>query len=425
MVTSIGKLSLGVRYSEYFMPTMRDAPSGAEIISHTLMLRCGMIRQECSGIYSWLPLGFRVLTKISEIISQEQNAIGACEMIMPTVQSADLWCKSGRYEDYGKEMLRFKDRHGQDLLFGPTNEEMITDIFANFAQSYKNFPKNIFQIQWKFRDEVRPRFGPMRGREFLMKDGYGFAISEKQHRAIYNKIFISYLRIFARIGVEVIPMQADTGPIGGKLSHEFIILADTGESKVFCDRSILDLNIMTETIDYSKDLQPIVDRWTSFYATTEEMFVKQKWNEVLKDRQLATRGIEVGHIFYFGTKYSKPMGLQVEDKNGQRIYAHMGSYGIGVSRVVAAVIEACHDGKGIVWPTAIAPFYVGLINASVKDEKCREKCEDIFALLQNNTMDILYDDRDIGVGVKFSDMELIGIPWILTIGSMNVGNVLV
>ena len=410
------KLTTGVRLTEYFMPTLRDAPSGAEIASHQLMLRAGMVRQESSGIYSWLPLGFRVLTKISEIVSEEQGKIGACEMLMPTLQSADLWRKSGRYDDYGKEMLRIEDRHGQDLLYGPTNEEMITDIFSNFAQSYKDLPKNMFHIQWKFRDEVRPRFGVMRGREFLMKDGYGFASSEEEHRKIYNKIFVSYLRTFSRIGVQVIPMQADTGPIGGELSHEFIILADTGESEVFCDKDILDFDIMKENVDYRGDLQPIFDKWTSVYASTDEMFVQGDWDKVPSNKQVSTRGIEVGHIFYFGTKYSKPMGLQVADKEGKLVDVHMGSYGIGVSRVMAAVIEAFHDEKGIIWPEEIAPFKVGLINVRAKDEKCAEKCEEIFTKLQDLGMDVLYDDRDSGAGAKFADMELIGVPYMLVVG---------
>ena len=419
------KASAGVRLSEYFMPTLRDAPSGAEITSHQLMLRAGMIRQESAGIYSWLPLGFRVLTKISEIVSEEQGKIGACEMLMPTLQSADLWRKSGRYEDYGKEMLRIEDRHGQDLVYGPTNEEMITDIFSNFAQSYKDLPMNLFHIQWKFRDEVRPRFGVMRGREFLMKDGYGFALNEEEHRKIYNKIFTSYLRTFARIGVKVIPMQADTGPIGGKLSHEFIILADTGESEVFCNKDVLDFDIMKEDINYRSDLQPIFDKWTSVYASTDEMFDEEQWNKVPADKQVSTRGIEVGHIFYFGTKYSEPMGLKVADKDGKLVPVHMGSYGIGVSRVMAAVIEAFHDDKGIVWPESIAPFKVGLINVRVKDVACSNKCEEIFTLLQDSGVEVMYDDRDTGAGAKFSDMELIGVPYMLVVGPKGLDKGLV
>ena len=410
------KLCKGVRLSEFFMPTLRNAPSDAQIASHQLMLRAGMIRQESAGIYSWLPLGYRILTKISEIISQEQNKIGACEMLMPTIQSADLWKKSGRYDDYGAEMLRITDRHEQEMLFGPTNEEMITDIFSNFAQSYKDLPKNIFQIQWKFRDEIRPRFGVMRGREFLMKDGYGFAINEEEHKKIYNKIFVSYLRTFARLGVKAIPMQADTGPIGGKLSHEFIILADTGESEVFCDKDILELDILNENIDYRGDLEPIVSKWTEKYASTDEMFVESEWNEVSKDKQVATRGIEVGHIFYFGTKYSEPMGLKVADSEGELKAVHMGSYGIGVSRVFAAIIEAFHDEKGIKFPASVAPFDVGLINVSGKDEDCTKACESYYETLQENGLEVAYDDRDMGAGAKFADMELIGLPWMIVVG---------
>lgn len=415
-MTYTGRLSTGVRYSEILLPTLRNAPKGAEIISHQLMLRAGLIRQESAGIYSILPLGFRVLNKVIDIISQEQNNIGACEMLMPTIQSANLWRKSGRYDAYGAEMLRINDRHDQELLYGPTNEEMITDIMANFVQSYKDLPKNIFHIQWKFRDEIRPRFGVMRGREFLMKDGYGFALSEDEHRKIYNKIFVSYLRTFARLGVKAIPMQADTGPIGGKLSHEFIILADTGESEVFCDKTILEYDILSEDYDVRGDLQPIVDKWTAQYATTDDMFDAQGWDAVPTERQVSTRGIEVGHIFYFGTKYSEPMGLKVTGPDGTLIPVHMGSYGIGVTRVIAGVIEACHDDKGIVFPDAIAPFKVGLINIRVKDEACTKACEDAFATLQAQGVETLYDDRDMGFGAKMSDMELIGLPWTIGIG---------
>ncbi|MGB1360534.1 MAG: proline--tRNA ligase [Alphaproteobacteria bacterium] len=414
------KLCKGVRLTEFFMPTLRNAPSDAQIVSHQLMLRSGMIRQESSGIYSWLPLGYRILTKISEIISQEQNKIGACEMLMPTIQSADLWKKSGRYDDYGQEMLRITDRHEQEMLFGPTNEEMITDIFSNFAQSYKDLPKNIFQIQWKFRDEIRPRFGVMRGREFLMKDGYGFAISEEEHQKIYNKIFISYLRTFARLGVKAIPMQADTGPIGGKLSHEFIILADTGESEVFCDKDVLDYNILDEKVDYRGDLQPLVDKWTEKYASTDEMFVEDEWNKVDESKKVATRGIEVGHIFYFGTKYSEPMGLKVADSDGKLTPVHMGSYGIGVSRVFAAIIEAFHDDKGILFPQSVAPFDVALINVSGKDENCVNACEEYYEQLQDAGIEVAYDDRDMGAGAKFADMELIGLPWFIVVGKKSL-----
>jgi len=414
------KLCKGVRLTEFFMPTLRNSPSDAQILSHQLMLRAGMIRQESSGIYSWLPLGYRILTKITEIISQEQNKIGACEMLMPTIQSADLWKKSGRYDDYGQEMLRINDRHDQEMLFGPTNEEMITDIVANFTQSYKDLPKNIFQIQWKFRDEIRPRFGVMRGREFLMKDGYGFAIDEEQHKKIYNQIFVSYLRTFARLGVKAIPMQADTGPIGGKLSHEFIILADTGESEIFCDKEVIDLDILNEEIDYRGDLEPIVNKWTEKYASTDEMFVEKEWSKVPDSNKIATRGIEVGHIFYFGTKYSEPLGLKVTDKDGSLKPLHMGSYGIGVTRVFAAIIEACHDEKGIIFPSAVAPFDVGLVNVSVKDENCTKICDEYYESLQNNDIEVAYDDRDMGAGAKFSDMELIGLPWVIVVGKKSI-----
>ncbi len=419
-MTHMGKLPVGVRLSAFFMPTLRDTPKGAEIKSHQLMLRAGMIRQESAGIYSWLPLGFRVLTKICDIVSQEQARIGACEMLMPTIQSADLWKKSGRYDAYGAEMLRISDRHDQQLLFGPTNEEMITDIMANFVQSYKDLPMNIFHIQWKFRDEIRPRFGVMRGREFLMKDGYGFAASEQEHLQIYNKIFISYLRTFARLGVKAIPMQADTGPIGGNLSHEFIILADTGESAVFCDKQILDLDILSQQYDIQGDVQPIVDKWTTAYATTDEMFVADHWNQVPAERQVATRGIEVGHIFYFGSKYAEAMGLKVTDANGALSPVYCGSYGIGVTRVIAAIIEACHDDKGIVFPDAVTPFKVVLINVRIDDRDCIATSEKAFMALQAAGIEVLYDDRQAGFGAKMADMELIGVPWGVVIGPKGV-----
>ena len=421
-MNTLGKLPVGVRLSAFFMPTLRHTPKGAEIKSHQLMLRAGMIRQESAGIYAWLPLGFRVLNKICDIVSQEQANIGACEMLMPTIQSADLWKKSGRYDAYGAEMLRMTDRHKQEMLFGPTNEEMITDIMANFVQSYKDLPMNIFHIQWKFRDEIRPRFGVMRGREFLMKDGYGFATSQQGHLAIYNKVFVSYLRTFARLGVTAIPMQADTGPIGGNLSHEFIILANTGESEVFCDKAILNLDILSENYDLRGDLQPLINKWTGHYATTDEMFDKTAWDSIPSENQMATRGIEVGHIFYFGTKYADAMGLRVADKNGQLTSVYCGSYGIGVTRVMAAIIEACHDEKGIKFPDSVAPFTVGLINVRTKDTQCIKACEEAFNSLQNAGIETLYDDRDVGFGVKMSDMELIGVPWVIVIGPKGIKN---
>ncbi len=426
------KLSTAVKMSEYFLPTLRQSPSGAEIISHQLMLRSSMIRQESSGIYSWLPLGFRVLTKVAEIISEEQAKIGAIEMLMPTIQSADLWKKSDRYKDYGKEMLKISDRHNNEMLFGPTNEEMITDLLSTFVQSYKDLPKNLFQIQWKFRDEIRPRFGVMRGREFLMKDGYGFAISKAEHKKIYNKIFISYLSIFARLGVKVIPMIADTGPIGGDLSHEFIIIADSGESEVFCDKKALTLDILSEDVDYNSDLEPLISKWLTPYSATADMHdesnatIKQKWNMIAQGDQLKTRGIEVGHIFYFGTKYSKPLGLKVADSNGDLTDVHMGSYGIGVSRVVAAIIESSNDEKGIKFPINVAPFKLGLINLRISDTECNEACEQIYTYVDDNfatlKLDLIYDDRDIGAGAKFSDMQLLGIPWTIVVGPRNIKN---
>ena len=353
--------------SEYFLPTAKESPSEAKIVSHRYMLRSGMIRQSSSGIYSWLPIGLRVLRKIEKIIRDEQNRAGAQELLMPTIQSADIWKESGRYADYGREMLRVEDRHGRELLYGPTNEELITEIFRDTIRSYKDLPLILYHIQWKFRDEVRPRFGVMRGREFLMKDGYSFDMSFEEARSTYNKMFVCYLRIFNRMGLKAIPMTAESGPIGGDMSHEFLILADTGESQVFCDRAILDFSVSDSSIDYKSDLQPTVDKWTSLYAATDEKHDKSQEN-VLGEKLISARGIEVGHIFYFGKKYSQSMNARVSDRDGNMVSLEMGSYGIGVSRLVAAVIEAYHDDNGILWPPALAPFDVGLINLNVGDQ---------------------------------------------------------
>ena len=349
-----------MRLSRYFLPTIKENPSEAQIVSHRLMLRAGMIRQEAAGIYSWLPLGFRVLKKIEQIVREEQDRAGAIEVLMPTIQPADLWRQSGRYDDYGKEMLRIVDRHERDMLYGPTNEEMITEIFRTSVKSYKDLPLNLYHIQWKFRDEVRPRFGVMRGREFLMKDAYSFDVDGKSARASYNRMFVAYLRTYARMGLKAIPMRADTGPIGGDLSHEFIILADTGESEVYCDAAWLDADVLKQEIDFKADLQPLVDEWLSKYAATSEMHDAAKCT-VPPDRLRKARGIEVGHIFYFGTKYSKPMGATVAGANGEPITVEMGSYGIGVSRLAGAIIEESHDEAGIVWPDSVAPFDVALV----------------------------------------------------------------
>jgi prolyl-tRNA synthetase len=358
-----------MRLSRYFMPTLRETPKEAEIVSHRLMLRAGLIRQQSAGIYAWLPLGLRVLNKVNAIIREEQNRSGAIELLMPTIQSADLWRESGRYEAYGKEMLRIKDRHERDMLFGPTNEEMVTEIFRSYVRSYKDLPLNLYHIQWKFRDEVRPRFGVMRSREFLMKDAYSFDLDQAGARHAYNRMFVAYLRTFARMGVRTIPMRADTGPIGGDLSHEFIILASTGESEVFCHRDFLDFEVPGETTDFDDvaGLQGIVDHWTSRYAATSEMHDAAAFEALPAEQQVSARGIEVGHIFYFGTKYSNPMGAKVMGPDGQEHEVHMGSYGIGPSRVVAAVIEASHDEAGIIWPESIAPFDVAVLNLKTGD----------------------------------------------------------
>jgi prolyl-tRNA synthetase len=402
-----------MRLSAYFLPLLRENPSEAQIVSHRLMLRAGMVRQSSAGIYSWLPLGFRVLQKVEQIVREEQDAAGALEVLMPTIQPAELWQESGRYEDYGKEMLRITDRHERAMLYGPTNEEQITDIFRQSIKSYRDLPKNLYHIQWKFRDEVRPRFGVMRGREFLMKDAYSFDLDAKGAKHSYNKMFVAYLRTFARMGLKAIPMRADTGPIGGDLSHEFIILAETGESQVFCDRAWLDADILANELDYAGDLEPFFRKWTSLYAATDE---KHDPKAIPPDRLVTARGIEVGHIFYFGTKYSKPMNAVVAGPNGEQIPVEMGSYGIGVSRLVGAIIEASHDDAGIIWPESVAPFTVGLINLRAADARCVAAADDLYAKLRRAGIEVLYDDRDDSPGAKFAAMDLIGLPYQLVIG---------
>jgi len=409
-----------MRLSRYFLPVLKENPTEAQIVSHRLMLRAGMIRQTAAGIYSWLPLGHRVLKKIDQIVREEQDAAGAQEMLMPTIQPAELWQKSGRYDDYGKEMLRIIDRHERPMLYGPTNEEMLTDIVRAEIKSYRELPKILYHIQWKFRDEVRPRFGVMRGREFLMKDAYSFDIDQAGARRAYNRMFVAYLRTFARLGLKAIPMQADTGPIGGDLSHEFIVLAETGESGVFCDKALIERDVLGQGVDYETDLQPIVDSWTAPYAATEEKHDTARFEALPADRQVAARGIEVGHIFYFGTKYSKPMGAVVQGPNGEQITLEMGSYGIGVSRLVGAIIEASHDEAGIKWPLSVAPYHVGLINLKAGDADCEKACDDLYARLKAAGVDVLYDDRDERAGAKFATMDLIGLPFQLTIGPRGV-----
>ncbi|TIT19947.1 MAG: proline--tRNA ligase, partial [Mesorhizobium sp.] len=358
-----------MRLSRYFLPILKENPREAEIVSHRLMLRAGMIRQQGQGSFSWLPLGKRVLDKVCRIIREEQNRAGALEILMPTIQSAELWRESGRYEDYGKEMLRIKDRQDRDMLYGPTNEEMVTEIFRSYVKSYKDLPLNLYHIQWKFRDEVRPRFGVMRSREFLMKDAYSFDLDYEGAKAAYNRMFVSYLRTFTRMGLQAIPMRADTGPIGGDLSHEFIILADTGESQVFCHRDYLSLDVPGANTDFSNDAEiaEIVKTWTTPYAATDEMHDEAAWEKVATSDRVSARGIEVGHIFHFGDKYSKPMGAKVTGPDGKDHFVSGGSYGIGPSRLVAAIIEASHDDNGIIWPEAVAPFDVGLINMKAGD----------------------------------------------------------
>ena len=405
-----------MRLSNYFLPVSKEAPADAAIVSHQLMLRTGMIRQNGAGIYSWLPLGLRVLKRIEQIVREEMDRSGAIEMLMPTLQQADLWRESGRYEAYGKEMLRIRDRHDREMLFGPTNEELITDVFRAYVKSYKQLPLNLYHQQWKFRDEVRPRFGVMRGREFLMKDAYSFDLTEEGARAAYRKMFCAYLNAFDRMGLTAIPMRADTGPIGGDLSHEFIILAETGESAVFCDRELLALGAPGPGLDFSSDLVPVVEQRTRYYAATEEMHDAAAFDALPQERRVSARGIEVGHIFYFGTKYSAPMNAVVQGPDGQMVPVHMGSYGIGVSRLVGGIIEASHDASGIIWPDAVAPFPVGIINMRAGDAACEEACVSLCARFATAGMEALYDDTDDRAGAKFARMDLIGLPWQIVVG---------
>ncbi len=412
-----------MRLSKFFMPILREAPREAEIVSHKLMLRCGMIRQETSGIYSWLPLGYRVLTRIMDIIREEQARAGSLEMLMPTIQPAELWKRSGRYDDYGKEMLRITDRRENEMLYGPTNEEMITDIVKSSVQSYRDLPLNLFHIQWKFRDEIRPRFGVMRGREFLMKDGYSFDLTPEDGRHAYNKMFVAYLRTFAAMGLKAIPMRAETGPIGGNMSHEFLILAETGESQVFFDSAFHDKDWNAFSIDYDdrEAVAQVVEEFTSMYAATEEMHDPARFEaEVPEERRVSGRGIEVGHIFFFGTKYSEPMGCTVLGPDGKEITLQSGSYGIGVSRLVAAIIEASHDDAGIIWPQPVAPFDLGLINLRQGDAATDAASEKLYRALTDAGLDVLYDDRNDRAGEKFARMDLIGLPWQVVVGPRGV-----
>ena len=413
-----------MRLSRYFLPILRETPKEAEIVSHRLMLRAGMIRQETAGIYAWLPLGHRVLTKICNIIRQEQDRAGAVELLMPTIQPADLWRESGRYDDYGKEMLRIQDRHERDMLFGPTNEEMITEIFRGSVRSYKDLPLNLYHIQWKFRDEVRPRFGVMRSREFLMKDAYSFDLDVASSVHTYNQMFAAYLRTFARLGLKAIPMRADTGPIGGKLSHEFIILASTGESEVYCHKDFLGYQAPSEDTPFEDRaaMQALFDHWTGKYAATSEMHDQTAWAAVPEADRVTARGIEVGHIFHFGTKYSEPMKAVVNGPDGKEVPVQMGSYGIGPSRLAAAIIEASHDDSGIIWPDAVAPFHVGIANLKAGDSATDAACVDLYARLGRTGLDVLYDDRDERPGAKFATLDLIGLPWQVVIGPKGLAD---
>lgn len=407
-----------MRLSRYFLPLLRETPAEAQIVSHRLMLRAGLVRQQAAGIYAWLPLGLRVLKKIEQIVREEQDRSGALEVLMPTVQAADLWRESGRFDAYGPEMLRITDRHEREMLYGPTNEEMITAIFRDAVKSYRDLPRNLYHIQWKFRDEVRPRFGVMRGREFLMKDAYSFDLDAAGARHSYNKMFLAYLRTFERLGLKAIPMQADTGPIGGDLSHEFIIMAPTGESEVFFDQaweSDRDYGSLDVDTDNATALDAYVQAILQDYAATDEKRDLQR--EAGLGASLKTgRGVEVGHIFYFGTKYTKAMSCAVQMADGSSIFPEMGSYGIGVSRLVGAIIEASHDDAGIIWPASVAPFKVGLINLRIDDTRCAAACDDLYARLLAAGVDVLYDDRDERGGAKFAAMDLIGLPWQMVIG---------
>ena len=413
-----------MRLSRYFLPVLKENPAEAQIVSHRLMLRAGMIKQATAGIYSWLPMGFKVLRKLENIVHEEQMRAGHVPMLMPTLQSADLWRESGRYDDYGEEMLRIQDRHGRDMLYGPTNEELITDIFRSHVGSYKDLPLTLYHIQWKFRDEVRPRFGVMRGREFFMKDGYNFDLTKEDALHAYNRHLVSYLRTYERMGLQAIPMRADSGPIGGDDTHEFLVLAETGESEVFYDSAVTDIRLGERDIDYDDKAQcrAIMEEFTALYARTDETHDEQKFNDIPEDRRRSARGIEVGQIFYFGTKYSEPMGATVQGPDGKPVPVHMGSHGIGVSRLVGAIIEASHDDKGIIWPEGVTPYHAGIVNLKQGDAEADAACESIYNALQAIGLDPLYDDRNERAGGKFATMDLIGLPWRITVGPRGLKN---
>ena len=413
-----------MRLTRYFLPVLKETPAEAQIVSHRYMLRAGMIKQASAGIYSWLPLGFKVLKKIEDIVQEENIRAGHIPMLMPTLQSADLWRESGRYDDYGQEMLRITDRHGRDMLYGPTNEELITDIFRANVTSYKDLPLTLYHIQWKFRDEIRPRFGVMRGREFYMKDGYNFDLTKKDALHAYNRHLVSYLRSYERMGLQAIPMRADSGPIGGDDTHEFLVLAETGESEVFYDSAVTDLTFGDREIDYDsvEQCQAIMEEFTTKYARTDETHDEAAFNEIPEERRRVARGIEVGQIFYFGTKYSEAMGASVQDKDGNKVPVHMGSHGIGVSRLLGAIIEASHDDKGIIWPEGVTPFHCGIVNLKQGDGDTDAACEGLYAALTKAGLEPLYDDRNERAGGKFATMDLIGLPWRITVGPRGLKN---
>jgi prolyl-tRNA synthetase len=411
-----------MRWSQAFLPVLKESPSDAQIVSHKLMLRAGLVRQTAAGIYAWLPLGFRVLKKIEQIVREEQDRAGAQEILMPTLQSAELWRESGRYDAYGPEMLRIRDRHDREMLYGPTNEEMITAIFRDEVKSYRDLPRTLYHIQWKFRDEVRPRFGVMRGREFLMKDAYSFDLDEAGARQSYYTQMLAYLRTFQRMGIQAVPMKAASGPIGGDLSHEFIVLAPTGESEVFYDAAFEEFDWHQAELRYGDEagLQGLFDRVSATYAATDETHDVAKWDVVPKEKQRTGRGIEVGHIFYFGDKYSAAMGLKVSGADGSMVTPMMGSYGVGVSRLVGAVIEASHDDAGIVWPEAIAPWRVGIVTMRADDQPTVSAADDLYGRLKGAGVETLYDDRDERGGVKLGSMDLIGLPWQVIVGPRGI-----
>ncbi|CUH64056.1 Proline--tRNA ligase [Thalassovita gelatinovora] len=413
-----------MRLSRYFLPVLKENPSEAQIVSHRLMLRAGMIKQASAGIYAWLPLGFKVLRKLENIVHEEQVRAGHIPMLMPTLQSADLWRESGRYDGYGEEMLRMQDRHGRDMLYSPTAEEMFTDVFRANVNSYKDLPLTLYQIQWKFRDEIRPRFGVMRGREFLMKDGYNFDLSKEDALHAYNRHLVSYLRTYERMGLQAIPMRADSGPIGGDYTHEFLVLADTGESEVFYDSEITDLTFGDRDIDFDsvEQCQAVLEEFTSRYARTDETHDEALFAEVPEDRRRTARGIEVGQIFYFGTQYSDAMGAAVQGPDGKPVSIHMGSHGIGVSRLLGAIIEASHDENGIIWPEGVTPFHVGIVNLKQGDEEADSACEALYDSFTAAGLDPLYDDRKERAGGKFATMDLIGLPWRITVGPRGLKN---